>query len=141
VCKLLIELKVNFVNKTPIQQSQKSEPFKRPPYEPAPAYERPKPAYEPYVKEPYDFGSIRFDFEEFFKGRYNQEYYKRPPTEAKIPNEPEPTKEPKSEKRVLKCTTCGESFMTGYIGNLFICHNCSWKEYNERREKKGYKGV
>lgn len=36
-------------------------------------------------------------------------------------------------KRMLKCTKCGVEKETGYVGNLYICTDCYWKEYNEKR--------
>lgn len=36
---------------------------------------------------------------------------------------------PKVDKRPLECTRCHNIVETGYIGNLYVCHNCQWKEY------------
>jgi hypothetical protein len=43
-----------------------------------------------------------------------------------------PSKPPR-EKRPMECTRCHQTKETAYVGNLYICNECIWNEYKEKR--------
>ncbi len=42
----------------------------------------------------------------------------------------------RDKKRMLRCTKCGVDKETGYVGNLYVCTDCYWKDYNQKQEAK-----
>jgi hypothetical protein len=40
------------------------------------------------------------------------------------------------KKKLKTCTECGKENLTGYIGNIYVCTECQWKQYRERAESK-----
>lgn len=42
-------------------------------------------------------------------------------------------KEPKM--RMLECTKCHKIKETGYVGNLYVCIDCYWEEYESKKGK------
>lgn len=145
VCRLLIELKVNFKSKVD------------PTIKPVTTWNDVTRSTEPEFKShkptssgprnPFDdlFNRDIKYWDEFFRHRDKAQkdayYNQREPKEYKVPDyvkyDPSPFTEPekpKKEKRPINCTKCGKEFMSGYIGNLFICHQCHWDEYNKSKE-------
>ncbi len=147
VCRLLIELKVNFKSRSDqskpattwkdVQRSDSSF-WKSSPQQPNSNPYTKASDQNPYTQPNYDpFEFLRNEFIKARDAERTKDYYKRPPTEYGIPkdypiyNYDEP-KKPK-EKRPLKCTKCGNEKITGYIGNLYVCDTCQWNEYQENK--------
>lgn len=56
-----------------------------------------------------------------------------------VPPSPPYNRPPRSpdfsgDKKMRCCSRCGLEKETGYIGNLFVCSDCQWKEYQERNK-------
>jgi len=41
----------------------------------------------------------------------------------------------KKEKRMLECTRCHQMKETAYVGNLYVCIDCYWVEYESKKGK------
>jgi len=39
------------------------------------------------------------------------------------------------QKKPRNCTQCGREYQTAYIGNIFVCYNCHWNNYNKQTKE------
>lgn len=62
--------------------------------------------------------------------RYQSSVWDIPYTAANPP----PRQEPRPDKRSLACTKCGKVKLTAYVGNLYVCNECQWTDYQQQRE-------
>lgn len=94
-------------------------------------------------KPPTEHEQAKYNEEHYKRWRdiYEQSYYKKyakqyEPSSWDIPYEfkgGQRDDKKTKEKRKLKCTRCGQERDTAYVGNLYVCIECYWKEYNDKR--------
>lgn len=136
VCKLLAELKVNFIpKKQPVAQSKPT------------TWNDVVRSTEPNFRSSRPTSPGADIFEQFFGGRAGggkSSHWYDIPIDFKFDpsiwqHRPEPTytakpERKRTEKRLIQCVKCKKEFMSGYIGNLFICHGCHWEDYETNKK-------
>ena len=140
VCKMLAECDFKLVET--VQSRPNTSSMGTPPRPPEPKKEqkehpwtyKPSKSQEDYIRD--IFGNFNFG-RKFYGGQWSGKAEQQQNSNRyDIPYDPyfNPRRkdEPK-EKRELNCTRCGRPILTAYIGNIFVCNDCHWKEYNERR--------
>lgn len=122
VCVMLEEMKVNFIPRKTIAQTQQAPPVygqtRRP---------------NPFVDDDL------FNILKNMHRQQNARYYERDPFTNSNPfRQAEPEKpQPKKPKVTRECADCGKPQMTR-CESVFYCNTCQWRRYQENKAKQSH---
>lgn len=125
VCKMLAEMKINFISKKAPTQQQQTRPRPSNPFD----FDMPD-IYE--ILKNMHREQSQYERE---RARYNpwgNPFYTEPPRQRQ--EEPKP---PKKEKVTRECADCGKKHMTRCEG-VFYCNTCQWRRYQENKQKQSH---
>jgi hypothetical protein len=118
VCKMLAEMKVNFITKKPVVTQP---PFTRP---------------APVSEDMFDILREMMNRE----ARYNPWAYENPFSNQRARQQSQqraPETERRKEKVTRECADCGGKHMTRCEG-VFYCNKCQWRRYQENKAKQSH---